>query len=172
MSRTGSTRSSRSPTAAPCCATDASRPFRRGDFDVAEMVQAMTGRADVPDRGGHRRARRCAAGRATDRPDAIRLRAHEVVGPRRLARQRRKLGVRRLFGVGPETADIRRDGKPRHDRQSARGNRAGIGLVPGERRLGLVMKKSVRDNILLPGLTAGAQRAARQRQGRPLRRAS
>ena len=29
---------------------------------------------------------------------------------------------------------------------------AGIGMVPGERRLGLVMNQSVRDNILLPSL--------------------
>jgi ABC-type sugar transport system ATPase subunit len=31
---------------------------------------------------------------------------------------------------------------------------AGIGMVPGERRLGLVMNRSVRDNILLPNLDA------------------
>jgi ABC-type sugar transport system ATPase subunit len=30
--------------------------------------------------------------------------------------------------------------------------RSGIGMVPGERRLGLVMNQSVRDNILLPSL--------------------
>ncbi len=31
---------------------------------------------------------------------------------------------------------------------------AGIGMVPGERMLGLVMNQSVRDNILLPNLDA------------------
>ena len=33
-------------------------------------------------------------------------------------------------------------------------SRAGIGMVPGERALGLVMNQSVRDNILLPNLDA------------------
>ena len=34
---------------------------------------------------------------------------------------------------------------------------AGIGMVPGERSLGLVMNQSVRDNILLPNLAALAR---------------
>ena len=70
--------------------------------------------------------------------------------------------LRRLFGVGGE-----------RDRYSPRWNDAsgsqvrrrrsalGIGMVPGERRLGLIMNLSVRDNILLPSLDALARRRHR-----------
>ena len=60
--------------------------------------------------------------------------------------------LRRLFGVGGAATDVRRNGTLRHIASPSVAVRAGIGSVPGERRLGLVMNLSVRDNILLPSL--------------------
>jgi ABC-type sugar transport system ATPase subunit len=48
-------------------------------------------------------------------------------------------------------------GAERRLRHPADAIAAGIGMVPGERALGLVMNQSVRDNILLPNLHAFAR---------------
>src|SRR5690606_32335767 len=62
--------------------------------------------------------------------------------------------VRRLFGLGGERPRVRIAGKDvRRLSRPADAIAADIGLVPGERALGLVMNLSVRDNILLPSLT-------------------
>src|SRR5208282_5850388 len=53
---------------------------------------------------------------------------------------------------------IRRNGMPRRLTSPAAAVRLGIGFVPGERRLGLIMNLSVRDNILLPSLGLLARR--------------
>lgn len=125
---------------------------RRGEFSVADLVQAMTGRA--------------AADVATDtippgavlledaepRPDAIRLRAHEVVGLAGLLGSGTDRVLRRLFGVVDTGGVVRANGTPQRLVNPTAAIRAGIGMVPGERRLGLVMNLSVRDNILLPSL--------------------
>ena len=76
--------------------------------------------------------------------------------------------LRRLFGVG-ERARMRFAGRNAPASQvRPRPSRPGIGMVPGERRLGLVMNLSVRDNILLPSLDcAVARRLDRPRGRRP-----
>src|SRR5262249_39040226 len=51
-------------------------------------------------------------------------------------------------------AVIERQGRHRQLRHPADAIAAGIGMVPPERALGLVMNQSVRDNILLPNLAA------------------
>lgn len=102
---------------------------RRGAFSVADLVQAMTGRAaadvahDAQPPGG-----------VVLDDGAIRVRAHEIVGLAGLLGSGTSGTLRRLFADPPAAI------------------RAGIGMVPGERRLGLVMGQSVRDNILLPSL--------------------
>jgi ABC-type sugar transport system ATPase subunit len=59
--------------------------------------------------------------------------------------------LRRLFATaGPSSVRLR--DAPRRLRRPADAIAAGIGMVPGERALGLVMNQSVRDNIMLPGL--------------------
>src|SRR5262249_9783346 len=59
--------------------------------------------------------------------------------------------MRRLFGAAePTTVTVR--GGDHQIRSPADAIRLGVGMVPGERRLGLVMNQSVRDNILLPNL--------------------
>jgi ABC-type sugar transport system ATPase subunit len=60
--------------------------------------------------------------------------------------------LRRLFGIGGEASMIRRNGIARRLASPVDAVRAGIGFVPGERRLGLVMNLPARDNILLPSL--------------------
>ena len=60
--------------------------------------------------------------------------------------------MRRLFGAVRATAPIRVKSRPRLLRGPADAIAAGIGFVPGERALGLVLNQSVRDNILLASL--------------------
>ena len=102
---------------------------RRGEFAVADLVQAMTGRATTD--MAHDTI---APGAVLLADDIVRLRAHEVVGLAGLLGSGVGGVLRRLFADPPAAI------------------RAGIGMVPGERRLGLVMNLSVRDNILLPSL--------------------
>jgi ABC-type sugar transport system ATPase subunit len=102
---------------------------RRGAFSVADLVQAMTGRA-----GTDIVAEPLTPGDVMIDNDDVRVRAREV------------LGLAGLLGSG--TGDVLR----RLFAHPTAAIRAGIGMVPGERRLGLVPNLSVRDNILLPSL--------------------
>jgi ABC-type sugar transport system ATPase subunit len=137
---------------------------RRGAFKVTDLVAAMTGggaaevegffpapflqSADQPEQA----SRSALLEDVVDRPDAIRLRAREVTGLAGLLGSGASGVLRRLFGIGGEASRIRRDGIVRRLASPADAVRAGIGFVPGERRLGLVMNLSARDNILLPSL--------------------
>jgi len=125
---------------------------RRGEFSVADLVHAMTGRdeRDVPV---------VPAGRgnvlledAEERPYAIRLCGGEVVGLAGLLGAGAQQTLRRFFGLGARASRVNVRGAARRIGAPAAAIAAGIGLVPGERRLGLVMGQSVRDNILLPSL--------------------
>ena len=136
---------------------------RRGAFEVADLVHAMTGGSE--DRLEHAPV---AAGEivlddAAERPDAIRLRAGEVVGLAGLLGAGSDRILRRLFGVaGAKGANgtISVRGVARRLTHPAHAIAAGIGMVPGERRLGLIMGMSVHDNILLPSLDRLARAGA------------
>ena len=124
---------------------------RRGAFSVADLVGAMTGRrsaeapaavapiGDVllsaPPHGDH----------------ALVLRAGEIVGLAGLLGSGADTMLRRLFGIeAPTVLEVRRARRRvKHPRDAIA---AGIGMVPGERMLGLMPNQSVRDNILLPNL--------------------
>ena len=134
---------------------------RRGSFNVTDLVAAMTGAqaeglfsaplslsADQPEQA----SRAALLEDVADRPDAIQLRAREVTGLAGLLGSGASSILRRLFGIGGEASKIRRDGTVRRLASPADAVRAGIGFVPGERRLGLVMNLPARDNILLPSL--------------------
>jgi ABC-type sugar transport system ATPase subunit len=86
------------------------------------------------------------------RPDAVAIRAKEVVGLAGLLGSGTGRVLRRLFGLDVTRSDIRVNGEIKRLRNPTDAIRAGIGMVPGERRLGLIMSLSVRDNILLPSL--------------------
>jgi ABC-type sugar transport system ATPase subunit len=124
---------------------------RRGAFAVGDLVQAMTGRAEVGISADAGVLGPVILEDADERPDAISLRANEVVGLAGLLGSGTGHALRRLFGLDAG-ATIRVRGEARHPRSPADAIRSGIGMVPGERRLGLIGNLSVRENILLPSL--------------------
>ncbi|MEW6453330.1 MAG: sugar ABC transporter ATP-binding protein [Pseudomonadota bacterium] len=123
----------------------------RGSFAVRDLVQAMTGRAEanIPADAGTPGS--VVVEDADERPDAIRLRSGEVLGLAGLLGSGTGRVLRRLFGLDA-AATVRVNGQDRTLGGPAGAIRSGIGLVSGERRLGLMMNLSVRDNILLPSL--------------------
>jgi len=125
---------------------------RRGDFKITDLVAAMTGSAAAEVATVASTPGAVLLEDATERPDAISLRAHEVIGLAGLLGSGAGRVLRRLFGVGGEPTELRRDGERRRIASPGEAVRFGIGFVPDERRLGLIMNLSVRDNILLPSL--------------------
>ena len=124
---------------------------RRGAFAVGDLVQAMTGRAEISIAADAVAPGPVILEDADERPDAISLRANEVVGLAGLLGSGTGRVLRRLFGLDAGAA-IRVRSEARHPRSPADAIRSGIGMVPGERRLGLIGNLSVRENILLPSL--------------------
>jgi ABC-type sugar transport system ATPase subunit len=86
------------------------------------------------------------------RADAIRLRSGEVIGLAGLLGSGTQRVLARLFGIArpPSLVQVARE-QCRLDSPLTAID-SGFGMVPGARRLGLVMHLSVRDNILLPNL--------------------
>jgi ABC-type sugar transport system ATPase subunit len=126
--------------------------WQHGTFKVGDLVEAMTGRTMAK-----AEARASVPGAvvledAADRPDAIRLCASEVLGLAGLLGSGVSGVLRRMFGIGGEAIEMRRNGVAQQIASPAAAVRTGIGFVPDDRRLGLVMNLSVRDNILLPSL--------------------
>jgi ABC-type sugar transport system ATPase subunit len=126
----------------------------RGAFSVNDLVEAMTGRL----------ARKTFASPLLPgeplieaRPDGVvdvRVCAREFVGLAGLLGSGADRMIRGLFGAASEPTVVE-VGRNKHRLASPRDAiAAGIGMVPGERSLGLVMNQSVRDNILLPNLHA------------------
>jgi ribose transport system ATP-binding protein len=109
---------------------------KRGAFAVHDLVGAMTGRAAEDVVAAPVTPGKVLLEAEPDRAETIRLRAHEVVGLAGLLGSGAGAMLRRLFAT------------------PARAIAAGIGMVPPERALGLVMNQSVHDNILLPNLAA------------------
>jgi ABC-type sugar transport system ATPase subunit len=125
---------------------------RRGAFDAEHLVHAMTGGFEDPMPGAAATAGAIMLEEPQTRADAIRLRAGETIGLAGLLGSGTDRVLRRLFGVAPEPGTVSVNGEPRCLTSPAAAIAAGIGMVPGERALGLVMNASVRDNILLPSL--------------------
>jgi ABC-type sugar transport system ATPase subunit len=125
---------------------------RRGAFNVGDLVQAMTGRAASEVSTDAVTAGAVVLDDAVDRPDAVRVRASEAVGLAGLLGSGTDRVLRRLFGVDGQRSTVQMHGAARRLSDPTSAIHAGIGMVPGERRLGLVMNLSVADNILLPSL--------------------
>jgi ABC-type sugar transport system ATPase subunit len=125
---------------------------RRGEFSIHDLVTAMTGSA-----GQEVAAPSGSLGELllTAQPDGayeLRLRAGEIIGLAGLLGSGSERMLRRLFGAAPDSEPIAVRGRACRLASPADAMAAGIGMVPPERALGLVMNQSVRDNILLPNL--------------------
>jgi ribose transport system ATP-binding protein len=125
---------------------------RRGAFSVGDLVSAMTGRTHeavdaVPSMAG---AMLIGADLAGAHP--VGVRAGETIGLAGLLGSGADIVLRRLFGAVRSATPIQVGSQPRRLRGPADAIAAGIGFVPGERALGLVLNQSVRDNILLASL--------------------
>lgn len=125
---------------------------RRGEFNAANLVQAMTGRA-----AEQQSIRQATPGNpliedTETRDDAIRLRAGEVVGLAGLLGSGTTQVLQRFFGLARAATIARINGRTRRLNNPIAAIDSGIGLVPPSRKLGLIMNQSVHDNILLPSL--------------------
>jgi ABC-type sugar transport system ATPase subunit len=125
---------------------------RRGAFSVGDLVQAMTGRAAANAETAGLSPGAIVLEELAERPDAVRLRENEVLGLAGLLGSGTDRVLKRIFGIDSVPGDVHLNGTPRRIASPTAAIRAGIGMVPGERRLGLVASLSVRDNILLPSL--------------------
>ena len=126
----------------------------RGAFAVNDLVAAMIGRlaqeavtAALP--AGEPLLEAQPDGAAT-----VRVREREVVGLAGLLGSGADRMIRGLFGAESEPTMVAARGDKRRLASPADAIAVGIGMVPGERALGLIMNQSVRDNILLPNLDA------------------
>jgi ribose transport system ATP-binding protein len=125
---------------------------RRGAFNSADLVAAMTGRAGKRSSMAATTPGAVLLEDAEPRADAVLLRAGEVLGLAGLLGSGATSVLRRFFGLTPTPGAARVKGDARRLASPKAAIAAGIGLVPPSRRLGLVMNQSVADNILLPSL--------------------
>jgi ABC-type sugar transport system ATPase subunit len=124
---------------------------RRGAFAVGDLVQAMTGRAEVSIATDAVTPGPVVLEDADERQDAISLRANEVAGLAGCSAAAPAACCGGCSASTPGRGDPcgRQTGGPGVPADAIR---SGIGMVPGERRLGLIGNLSVRENILLPSL--------------------
>jgi ABC-type sugar transport system ATPase subunit len=132
----------------------------RGAFAVGDLVTAMSGRAETGDTEAVGAAATPREPLLQARPDGsseVSLHRGEIIGVAGLLGSGADRMLRRLFGGGAGGTVVAIGSAKRRLRSPADAIAAGIGMVPGERALGLVMNQSVRDNILLPNLDALAR---------------
>jgi ABC-type sugar transport system ATPase subunit len=125
---------------------------RRGNFKIADLIVAMTGGLETPLGDTMSEPGGIVLEDVSHHPNIIRLRANEVLGLAGLLSSGAGYMLRRLFGFVGERIQLRRNGRLKRIASPADAIRIGIGFVPDERRLGLIMNQSIRDNILLPSL--------------------
>jgi ribose transport system ATP-binding protein len=124
---------------------------RRGAFAVSDLVGAMTGRLAEEVEPAAPAIGEVLLAAEPDGITRIEVRAGEVIGLAGLLGSGADEMLRRLFGIeAPIAVEVR--GRTRRFKHPRDAIAAGIGMVPGERRLGLMPNQSVRDNILLPNL--------------------
>jgi ABC-type sugar transport system ATPase subunit len=128
--------------------------FARGGFGMHDLVVQMTGRALDLEHPERRRGENEGRGGELLRDDAeprLALRRGEIVGLAGLLGGGTTQLLRRLFGAGGGAA-YRLSGRSLAPRHPSRAIAAGVGMIPNERSLGLVLGHSIRDNIILPNL--------------------
>jgi ABC-type sugar transport system ATPase subunit len=141
---------------------------RRGAFNSADLVAAMTGRAAAQQTIAAATPGEVLLEDVDPRPDAIALRAGEVLGLAGLLGSGTTQVLRRFFGLAPAAGAALVKGRARRLHSPMAAIESGIGLVPPSRRLGLVMNQTVADNILLPSLGRHGGGLRGRRAGRRL----
>ena len=124
----------------------------RGGFTTSDLIAGMTGRMAEDVLVDPAEPGKVLLEEAEDRPDRLSVRAGETVGLAGLLGSGSDQMVRRLFGIDKLAAQVRVGSGTRTFAKPSDAIASDIGFVPGERKLGLVMNQSVRDNILLPSL--------------------
>jgi ABC-type sugar transport system ATPase subunit len=122
---------------------------RRGELTQQDMIVLMTGR-DLEQslhHGGER-----APGEPLLEEDEVGVRAGEVIGLAGLLGSGTTEMLRRLYGAGHDDRRVRIAGREVTLRHPSDAISRGVGMVPGERALGLIMALTVRENIVLPNL--------------------
>ena len=122
---------------------------KRGELSQQDMVVAMTGR-DLEQsfhHGGERRP-----GESLLEEDEVGVRAGEVIGLAGLLGSGTTEMLRRLYGAGHDDRRVRISGSEVTLHHPSDAISRGVGMVPGERALGLIMALTVRENIVLPNL--------------------
>ncbi len=122
---------------------------KRGELGLQDMIVLMTGR-DLEQSLHHGGTR--APGEPLLEEDEVGVHAGEVVGLAGLLGSGTTDMLRRLYGAGRDDRKVRIAGRPVTLRDPSDAIRHGVGMVPGERALGLVMGLTVRENIVLPNL--------------------
>jgi ribose transport system ATP-binding protein len=125
---------------------------RRGNSKIADLVVAMTGGLEMQPGDTVSQPGDILLEDVSRDHDVMRLRANEVLGLAGLLSSGAGHMLRRLFGFAGERIELRRNGIPQRIASPADAISIGIGFVPDERRLGLIMNQSIHDNILLPSL--------------------
>ena len=145
---------------------------RRGEFNSADLVAAMTGHAAEQHTIAPATLGSVLVEDAEPRADAVRVHSGEVVGLAGLLGSGTTDVLQRLFGLAPAATSLCVKGRLRRIKNPIAAIEAGIGFVPPSRRLGLIMNQSVHDNILLPslggflgGFVGGFGRAGVSRRG-------
>jgi ABC-type sugar transport system ATPase subunit len=141
---------------------------RRGAFNSADLVAAMTGRTAEQRTIAPALPGEVLLEDAEPRADAVSLRAGEVLGLAGLLGSGTTQVLQRFFGLTPTVGATIVKRRARRLRNPIAAIEAGIGLVPPSRRLGLVMNQTVADNILLPSLGRHGQGLRGRSAGRRL----
>jgi ABC-type sugar transport system ATPase subunit len=124
--------------------------YARGGFSADELARQMTGR-DIEKEHAPSGVAPGEVLLESTHAGAMRLHAREVIGIAGLLGSGTTEFLRRLFGA-EGGARLRLRGREIEVRHPADAIGAGIGMVPNERALGLVLDATVRENIVLPNL--------------------
>jgi len=116
-----------------------------------EMIRMMTGR-DLEQ--GHQTDDRSAGDRLIqiDHGEEVHIHSGEIVGLAGLLGGGMTEFLSRIFGADKSRPQVDLKGYSVEISSPSAAIRNGIGLVPGERRLGLIMGLTVRENIVLPNI--------------------
>ena len=126
--------------------------YRQGQFGTDHLIRLMTGRDLDELHRPHKTEFGPVHLDTGPGGGGIAVRRGEVMGLAGLLGSGTSAVLRRIFGAGSESATVSLRGKTLTFARPSHAIAAGVGLVPEERHLGLVMNFSVRDNIALPSL--------------------